>query len=261
MVCEPEPLIIQHGEAGKLTIVEKPGTKAFSSVDFPNSSDPNGDGVYQDKSKKISISGPDAVTIKSKKKHVATVEKVSVEVSVRYPDGTRIIKTCPVVIVHDSLVANEQDSHDYTLTEFDPSRVYFTDVSTDTTVMRGVLSPRETIATELISLQLSGFEVPLTVQYPELPDPVTIDLDINGEGWPTDWSCEIITESSGNKTKRCEGTNTFITSESTFDIYFHSDETTKLNSTITSIETPEQLHMHLLTADGETLAVDMPLGE
>lgn len=261
VVCEPEPLIIQHGDAGKITIVEKPGTKTFSSIDFPNSSDPNGDGIYQDKSKKVSVSGVDSVTIKSKRKHPATAEKVSVPISVRYPDGTRIVKTCPVIIMHSALPAVNQDNHDYTLTEFDPSRVYFTDVDSTTTVMRGVISPRETIDTEIISLQLSGFEVPLTPQHPELPDPVSIDLDINGTGWPSDWSCEIITESSGNKTKRCTGTNTFITSESTFDIYFHSEAATKAGVTASSLDPLEQLHLHLLTADGDTLAVDMPLGE
>ncbi|MBI4406997.1 MAG: hypothetical protein HY565_00665 [Candidatus Kerfeldbacteria bacterium] len=251
--CRPNPLIMQHGDAGKITIVEKPGTKAFSHIDFPNSSDPNGDGVYKDKSKKVSISGLDEVTVKSRQKHSATVETVAVEVSVRYPDGTRIIKTCPVYIVHKTLAAVDQDSHDYTLTEFDPSRVYFTDLGSDTTVMRTVISPRatETIPTEMVALQLVGFEVPLDHQYPALPDPVDVDLDINGLGWPTDWSCDIVTNAFGEQVKRCEGSTTLMTCESSFSIYFST----------TALKTLSDLHLHLLTADGQTLAVDMPLGE
>lgn len=259
--CQPDPLIIAHGDAGKITIVEKPGTNAFSSIDFPNSSDPNGDGVYQDKSKKVSVSGVDSVTIKSKRKHPATAEKVSVPISVRYADGTRLIKTCNVIIMHSAMQVVQQNDHDYTRTEFDPSRVTFTDHDVDTTVMRAVITPRDEVQTEMVQMQLSGFEVPLDEQNPVLPDPMTIDLDINGEGWPSDWSCEIITDSSGNNTKRCEGTNTFITSESTFDIYFRSEAESKVSRSVDSLEPLEQLHIHLLTADGETLAVDMPLGE
>lgn len=260
--CQPDPLIIAHGDAGKITIVEKPGTTPFSSIGFPNSSDPNGDGKYQDKNKKVSIAGADSVTVKSKRKHPATAEKVSVPISVRYADGTRIIKTCPVIIMHSALKAVNQDSHNYTLTEFDPSRVTFTEAG-EHTIMSGVISPRETYATEMLSLQITGFEVPLTVQNPALPDPVAVDLNINNDGWPSDWTCEMTTDDDNNSVKHCAGTSTYLTSESSFDIYFNSDSETqnKLDRVVRSLETPEQLHLHLLTADGDTLAVDMPLGE
>lgn len=245
--CQPDPLIIAHGDAGKITIVEKPGTTAFSGIDFPNSSDPNGDGKYQDKNKKVSIAGADTVKVTSKRKHNATAEKVSVDVSVRYADGTRIIKTCNVIIMHSAMHLVKQVPHDYTRTEFDPSRVTFTEAE-EHTIMSTVITPREDNADDVTAMQINGFEVPLAEQ--NLSDPVAVDLNINNDGWPTDWTCEMTTDADGNSVKHCAGTNTYLTSESSFDIYFNSTS-----------ETPEQLHLHLLTVDGDTLAVDMPLGE
>lgn len=268
--CVPDPLIIKHGTAGRIRIVAKPGTRDFASIGFPNSVDPGGKGWYGNKSKRISIFDARSFVVRSRKKHVAPSETMYIPISVRYANKTRILKTCVAHIVHQSLAGADQKSHDYTLTEFDKSLVSFSSAGQDTTVMRTVLriGDQETFPTEIISLQLSGMEIPLHQQNPSLPSPVDVDLNINGQGWPSDWQCELTTDADGNPVKRCQGTSTFITGQSIFDVHFNGSFSGPLSGPLSdsllsaegdTFEPLEQLHMHLLTADGQTLGVDIPV--
>lgn len=242
--CIPSPLTIEHGNKGMMTIVERPGTTPFSSIGFPNSIDPNGDGVINGKMRKLEIVGADRVRVTSKKRHnVDLIERRSTPVSVRYADGERIIETCLYNIVHEPITGVSQEDHTYTRTEFSPSG--FTVSRGATSVVSVDIIPQETIATEMLSMQISGFQVPFGGQHPALPDPADIDLNINGQGWPADWTCDY---DSSSRVKTCQGSSTLMSDASSFDLFFNEP-----------IDDLDSFHMLLIIPEGN-MALDMPPG-
>lgn len=236
--CKPNPLILFHGAAGKFEIKPKPGSVPITFVGLANNVTPN------TKQRKLQVAG---LTVRYTSKKVDKPNRVvfeTVPVRVRFGTTASIIVKCNAVVIHFTpRVPQQQNVHDYTTTKV--TGAYTVTTSGTNRILRTRFTP---IDTEMVALRLTGVDIPLAAQ--GLPDPHSVDLNINGQGFPPDWRCDLVPSSQGN-IKRCQGTTPLqLNVDSFFDIWF-----------ATGFTPPRSLHAHLLSNGEVVAAVDLPFQE
>ncbi len=220
IVCTPDLRVIRHGKTGFFRIRPKYlGAPNITNVLFANSVAPrNNDQRSNNSIRDVRIFGKNnkGAMISYRSKKIDPPARVVFEdfsVRARYGKEASVLATCHVAVVHYSkkvIRPMPQNVSDYTLTGATGSVDTVVSRNSGTTTVNGTVQ----IDTEMIQMNLQGFSIPLDKQNPSLPTPSSIDINVDGLGWPADWQCNIV----GNS-KVCFG-NTSISHYFSFSLLF-----------------------------------------